>query len=242
MHTETLDIGYLAAPDGGGPGVVIVHDVWGLYDHFRDVARRFAEEGFVALAVELYRDLGSPKIEDPGTFMRGLSDPDMIARIRLAARALLAHPANATKRVGVVGFCMGGMYALLASAELPDISAAVPFYGILSHAHGLLYDTSGLDPAKKPKAPIDAASDLECPLLAFFGTDDTFIPIDDVRELERRLSASPQPTEVVVYEGAGHAFFNDTRPAAYRQEAAADAWQRTLSFLRTHLAKRGGAE
>jgi carboxymethylenebutenolidase len=241
MYTEARPEGYLAVPDGGGPGVVVLHDVWGLYDHFRDIAQRFAAEGFVALAVELYRDLGTPKIEDPGAFMRVLSDPDMLAKIARAVRAVREHPSNTTGRAGVVGFCMGGMYTLLAGARVEGVAAAVPFYGILSHAHGLLFDAQGLDPAKKPEEPLDAARSLACPLLAFFGTEDGFIPLSDVRELERRLSAVTPATEVVVYEGAGHAFFNDTRPAAYRKEAAGDAWQRTLEFLRTHLA-HGTAE
>jgi carboxymethylenebutenolidase len=237
MRTEATDLGYLAVPDGGGPGVVIVHDVWGLYDHFRDIAQRFAAEGFVALAVELYRDLGTPKIDDPGVFMRALSDPDMLAKIRGAVRAVREHPSNTTGRAGVVGFCMGGMYTLLAAKNVERVAAAVPFYGILSHAHGLLFDAAGLDPAKKPEEPLDAARSLACPLLAFFGTEDVFIPVSDVRELERRLGGAAHATEVVMYDGAGHAFFNDTRPAAYRKEAAADAWQRTLQFLRTHLAR-----
>lgn len=232
MQTESLDIGYLAVPDGGGGGVVVVHDVWGLSDHQRDIARRLSAEGFVTLAVDLYKRLGGAKVSDPGAFMRALPDADMLAAIESAAQYLHIHPGVGTRGVAVVGFCMGGMYALLAGASLRGLAAVVPFYGILSHSHGLLHDPNGLDPRKKPREPLDAALDVTCPLLGFFGAEDPYVPLDDIRELERRLS---RPNQAIrVYEGAGHAFMNDTRPAAYRPEAAADAWRRVVAFLHEH--------
>ncbi len=235
MHAEAVDSGYLAVPDRDGPGVVVVHDVWGLYDHFRDVARRFAAEGFVALAVNLYRDLHDVKITDPGPFMRGLSDPDMLRTLKNAVEELRAHPKNSSGRVAVVGFCMGGMYALLAGARVSGISAVVPFYAVLSHSHGLLFDANGLDPALKPDEPLDAARELACPLLAFYGTEDVFVPLSDIRTLEARVSGAPANAKVEIYEGAGHAFMNDTRPGAFRPEAARDAWEKTIAFLHEHL-------
>lgn len=235
MHTEAVDSGYLAVPDRGGPGVVVVHDVWGLYDHFRDVARRFAGEGFVALAVNLYRELGDVKITDPGPFMRGLSDPDMLRTLKTAVDELRAHPKNPSGRVAVVGFCMGGMYALLAGARVAGISAVVPFYAVLSHSHGLLYDPNGLAPALKPDEPLGAARELACPLLAFYGTEDVFVPLSDIHALEARLASSRATAKVEIYDGAGHAFMNDTRPAAFRPDAARDAWEKTIAFLRAHL-------
>src|SRR5689334_3861259 len=122
MRTEALDIGYLAAPDGGGGGVVVIHDVWGLSDHQRDIARRLAGEGFVALAVDLYARLGNPKIQDPGAWMRGLSDADVLATVARAVEHLRRDAGVGGRPVSVIGFCMGGMYALLSGASVPGIA------------------------------------------------------------------------------------------------------------------------
>lgn len=225
-----------AAAEGAVPGVVVVHDVWGLSAHTRDVAQRLAREGFGVLAVDLYRrEPAPPAIDDVGRWMRALSDPQILADIEAAAAFLAEAPASRGRRVGVVGFCMGGSYALLAACGGRGIAASVPFYGLLSHEHGLLHDPAGLDPARKPRSPLEAARGLSCPLLAFFGADDPYVPVADVRELERRLAGGPHPAEVVVVEGAGHAFMNDTRPDAYRPEAARAAWTRTVAFLHRHL-------
>ncbi|MCG8592156.1 MAG: dienelactone hydrolase family protein [Proteobacteria bacterium] len=214
---------------------MLIHDVWGVSDHTRDVAGRLAREGFSVLAVDLYTRLGHPSITDPGAFMRELSDPDVLADVATAVAALGAASGTPGPGVGVVGFCMGGTYALLAGCGVPGVAAVAPFYGILSHDHGLLHAADGLDPACKPRSPLAAAAELQCPLLGFFGAEDEYVPEADVRELERRVAGTGQPTEVRLYAGAGHAFFNDTREGAYRAEAAADAWTRLLAFLRLRL-------
>lgn len=232
MNTDSLELGYLAAPDAGGGGVVIVHDVWGLSEHYRDIARRLAREGFVALAVDLYTKLGGATIQDPGRWMRNLPDADVLATIESAAQYLHLHPGVGSRGVAVIGFCMGGMYALLAGASIRGLAAVAPFYGILSHSHGLLYDPAGLDPRKHPREPLDAACDVTCPLLGFFGAEDPYVPLADIRELEARLARPAQ--EIRVYEHAGHAFMNDTRPEMYRPEAATDAWARLMAFLHEH--------
>jgi carboxymethylenebutenolidase len=152
-----------------------------------------------------------------------------------AVRFLQAEPATRDQKVGVVGFCMGGMYALFAGCGVPGVRAIVPFYGLLSHEHGLLFREGGLDPAKKPRTPLEAARSLRCPALGFFGEEDDFVPVADVDALREVLEATGQPAELVVYPGAGHAFMNDTRPEAYRPAAAADAWTRMLAFLRATL-------
>lgn len=231
MRTKDLELGFLAHPDEGGPrpGVVMLPDVWGLSDHTRDLARRLAGDGFGVLALDIYRRLSEVSISDPGPWMRSLSDPQMLDDVGAAVALLNGDPATAGRKVGVTGFCMGGMYALLAACECEGLSASAPFYGLLSHEHGILHAEEGLDPARKPRQPIDAAQDLACPLLALYGDRDEHVPLSDVRRLERTAA------EVVVYPGAGHAFMNDTRPEAYKPEIAARAWAAMLEFFRKHL-------
>ena len=231
MQTREIELGYLAQPDATAPGVVVIHDVWGLSDHYRDLARRLADAGFAALAVNLYRREPAAKITDPGRWIRGLDDRRMLEEIQAAIDRLAAA---GSPRVGVMGCCMGGQYAILAAAGCTGLSAAVPFYGMLSDEHGLLAPAPGetLDRARKPRSPLAAASALRCPTLAFFGADDAFIPLADVRAFEAALAS---PHRVVVVPGAGHAFLNDTRPEMYRPDAAREAWSRMLDWLRTHL-------
>lgn len=236
MPAEDVELGYLAYPGPGPiPGVVMIHDVWGLADHTRDLARRLAQEDFAVLAIDLYRRESEVKIENPGEWMRALSDTQVLEDVQAAVDFLHAHPTTGERDVGVTGFCMGGMYALLAACSCRGIAASVSFYGLLSHQHGLLHDPAGHDPARKPRQPLDALPDLACPLLCFFGDQDEFVPMADIDTLRERLAASQQPGEVVVYPGAGHAFMNDTRPDAYRPENAEDAATRMVAFFRSHM-------
>ena len=236
MQIEDVEYGFFAAPDAGThPGVVMIHDVWGLSDHTRDLARRLTGEGFAVLAIDLYRREAEVRIENPGAWIRELRDPQVLDDIAVAGDFLAERPETRGHRIGVLGFCMGGMYALMAACQFPRFAAGVPFYGLLSHAHGILNHESGLDPARKPREPLAMASELRCPLLAFFGDQDEFVPMSDVRRLESELARARAPAEVVVVPGAGHAFMNDTRPDAYRPEAAAAAWSRTTEFLREQL-------
>jgi carboxymethylenebutenolidase len=239
MHTEEAELGYLARPEQGRhPGVVLLHDVWGLTDHTRDMARRLAAEGYCVLALDLYRREAEVRIENPGAWMRALSDPQVLADVQAGIDFLAARP-ETTGRVGLTGFCMGGMYVLMGACQCRGLAAAAPFYGLLSHRRGILHDPQGLDPARKPREPLAMASELRCPLLAFFGADDEFITQDEVRLLEAGLAKSGRPHQVVVYPGAGHAFMNDTRAAAFRPETAQDAWGRLLAFFAEHLAQPG---
>lgn len=211
------------------PAVVIIPDVRGLSDHYRDVARRFAEEGFFALAVDLYSREGPPTLPDVESafrWMRHLDDRRVLADIDGAVRFLGSRPEVRARSIGITGFCMGGQYALMAACSVPSLAACVSFYGMLRYAEKT---------ELKPESPLDLAPRLACPYLGLFGEDDALIPRADIKELESLLRKAARTFQTKVYTGAGHAFFNDQRPEMYRPEAAKDAWARTLSFFRAHL-------
>ncbi|MCP5055194.1 MAG: dienelactone hydrolase family protein [bacterium] len=234
MPAEAHPFGQLVLPEGGpNPGVVMIPDVWGLSDLYERLAGRLAEAGFAVLIIDPYRKTGGRgEFSDPAgamAFIRELSDPLVIETVQEGIDALAAHPAVAGQKVGVVGFCMGGMYALHAACSCTGLSAAAPFYGMIRNE-------SGLDPQKKPRAPIDALHALSCPVLGQYGEEDALIPVQDVRDLETALAGSAHGGSVHLYPGAGHAFLNDTREEMYRPEQAAEAWGRLVPFLRERLA------
>jgi carboxymethylenebutenolidase len=224
--------GYAARPDGSGPfpGLLLIPDVRGLSDHYRDVARRFASAGFFAFAIDLYSREGAPDLPDMEAvfrWMRELPDPRVLADLAGGVRCLAARPEVDAGRIGITGFCMGGQYALLAACSVDGLAACVSWYGMLRYAEAT---------AAKPASPLELAPRLRCPYLGLFGAEDAIIPLADVAELRAILDRGSQPHEIRIYPGAGHAFFNDARPDAYRPEAAADAWPRAVEFLRQHLA------
>lgn len=233
MRTEDVPLGLLALPDAGThPGIILIHDVWGLIPLYRELAQRLAGEGFVVLAMNLYH--GEPKIEDPGSWMRALDDVAILADLQRAADLLKAHPAVGAKPVGITGFCMGGGYALHAACGVRGLDACVAFYGLVSHAHGILNDPAR-DPKKKPRDVLAALPELSCPTLGIYGDRDEFVPMDDVRALEAGIARAGKGGGVTVYPGAGHAFLNETRPAAYRPDDARDAWAKMVAFFRERL-------
>lgn len=214
------------------PGLVVIPDVRGLSEHYRDVARRFAGEGFFALAVDLYSREGVPDLPDmPAVFrwIRALPDTRVLSDLAAAVAYLARRPEVDPAAIGITGFCMGGQYALMAACTIPGLAACVSWYGMLRYAE---------TDAVKPASPLDLAPDLACPYLGLFGEEDAIIPLADVAALRTILEQAGKRFEIVTYPGAGHAFFNDTRPDAYRPAAAADAWPRTLAFLRRHLGMR----
>ena len=210
--------GYLAVPAGGrGPAVLVIQEWWGLVDHIRDVCDRFAREGFVALAPDLYRGERTTDPDVAGRLMMGLEIPRAARDLDAAATALLGEEATTGARVGAVGFCMGGQLALFAATRNRRIGAVVDFYGI--HPNVAL-DLSGLDAA----------------VLGIFAERDEFVPPDAARKLEADLRAAGKRARFEIYPGVGHAFANDARPDAYDARAAARAWAETLAFLRAELA------
>jgi carboxymethylenebutenolidase len=224
-HLET------AAATGPAPAVVLIPDVRGLYAHFTEVAKRFADEGFTTLALDPYSREGTPDLPDMESvfsWLAALPDKRVIDDVRAAVAYLAGRTDVDASRIGVTGFCMGGQYALISACRVAGIAAAVSWYGMLR------YDRTS---ETKPESALDAAPDLACPYLGFFGAEDELIPVADVDKLREILVGVRHETEVRVYDGAGHAFFNDTRPEMYRPEAAADSWRRAIEFFSRHLGR-----
>jgi carboxymethylenebutenolidase len=224
---EMIDVGgmpaYLARPGGSGPwpAVLVIQEAFGLNEHIKDVARRVAAEGYVALAPDLFyrggkgRVAGYDDLPKALGFMGALRDDEIVADVASAIAYLDQQPGAKKGRVGITGFCMGGRVSYLAACALPDkIAAAAPYYG------------GGI--------PIDRTATLKAPVLAFFGGEDPFIPLDQVEKLKAEAARLGKQVEIVVYPGAPHGFFCNERDS-YRPEAAADAWEKTKAFFKRHL-------
>jgi len=209
--------GYLSVPEqGSGPGVLVIQEWWGLVDHIKDLCDRFAGEGFVALAPDLYHGKTTKSPDEAGKLMMALRIDEAERDLSAAAQYLARHDSTSSEKIGVVGFCMGGALALYTATKNSKIGACVVFYG----GH----------PKVKPDLP-----NLHAPVLGLYGQNDRSVTPAVVRDLEQRLKTLGKQIEVKIYPGADHAFFNDTRPQVYNAEAAADAWQRTVDFLRKNL-------
>ena len=209
--------GYLARLKGGEkrPGVIVIHENRGLNAHIKDVTRRLAQEGFLALGVDMLSPLGgTPADEDQARTMLGTLDAgETVARLAAAVPFLAGHP-ECTGKVGAVGFCWGGGYANRLAAAGTSLAASVPYYG------------SQLPAAEVPK--------ITAPLCLHYAGLDTRINAG-IADYEAALKANAKPYEIYMYEGADHAFNNDTNEARYDKEAAELAWARTLSFFRKYL-------
>ncbi len=209
--------GYLSIPaQGSGPGVIVLQEWWGLVPHIKDVADRFAAEGFVALAPDLYHGASTTSPDEAGKLMMALDIDRTEKDLRGAVNYLLGHKSVTSGTIGTVGFCMGGVLSLYAAAKNPQVGACVIFYGI------------------HPKVQPDLEN-LQAPVLGLYAEKDSSVPPSAVRELEAKLKSLGKQAEMHIYPNTDHAFFNDTRPEVYNPEAAADAWRRTLAFFRQHL-------
>ncbi|MDH5624500.1 MAG: dienelactone hydrolase family protein [Nitrospira sp.] len=212
---------FVAAPNTKEkrPTVIVIQEWWGLTDHIKDIARRYAAEGYVAIAPDLYSRLGHALTTDAGEagkLMNTLKQEDGLNDLKATLAYLKSVPEVDGARIGVTGFCMGGSYALMLSCVSPEIKAAVPFYGQVPN----------------PDTPLQK---LACPVLYLYGEDDGWITKADVQRLAAALKKYNKPGEIKTYPGAPHAFFRDTDPSVYRPEAAKDAWGRTKAFFKQHL-------
>lgn len=208
---------YLARPAGEGkfPGLVVIQEWWGLVPHIKDVTERFAQQGFIALAPDLYHGESAGEPDEARKLAMELDREHAVEEIVAAIQYLQKQDDVSPKKIGVVGWCMGGALALATAATSTDTGAAVVFYG----------NPGDLNRVRQIKAPV----------LGLYGELDAGIPVDLAHAFDEELEKQAIPHEVHIYPGAGHAFFNDSRPHIYHPEAAADAWQRTLSWFRKYL-------
>ncbi len=210
--------GYFALPAGKGPfpGIVMVHEWWGLTDWIKENARMFAGKGYAVLAVDLYRGGVAKDAEAAHELMRGLPEDRAARDLVAAVQYLRTRPEVEKEKIGSIGWCMGGGYSLETALHVPDLSACVVCYG------RLVTDTSRV-------------KTIPCPILGIFGADDLGIPPKDVNAFASLAKEVGKSVDVKIYSGAGHAFMNPTNPKAYRKESSADAWSRIEKFFKKTL-------
>jgi len=221
MRTETLSFdtangptaAYIAMPDGGGTrAVLVIQEWWGLNDHIKDIAGRYADEGFVAIAPDLYRGKVANDPTEASQMMHDLAIEDGIDTIRSVIDS--ARTAYDISHFGITGYCMGGTFALRAACEVEGLSAAAPFYGDIPED--------------------DVLQKLKVPTIFISGTRDQWINAEKIGQLEDAVARYELPVHSVKYD-ADHAFFNDTRPEVYDEAAARDAWALVVGFFNDKL-------
>jgi carboxymethylenebutenolidase len=209
--------GYLATPKGTGkyPGVLVIQEIWGLVENIKDISRRLAREGYLALAVDLYDGKTVANLEDGRGIREKISEDMMLKDINAGFDYLKNLPKIKPERIGSVGYCMGGGLSLKLACVNKELAAAVVFYG-------------------RNPSPIDLVKNVNCPLLGNYAGEDKGITEADVNLLRDTLKKYGKTYDVKIYPGAPHGFFNDTREG-YRPEAAKDAWLRVLNFYGKYL-------
>jgi carboxymethylenebutenolidase len=221
---------HLARPSSGGPypGLVVVMEAFGLNDHIRNITNRFAAEGFVAIAPNLYFRTPNNVVgynDLPGAFrLMGSINDEQVVTDMSASIAFLKGQQNVKPSFGTTGFCMGGRIAFLSACRIPEVKATVPFYG-----GGMV---SSRQPGVKP--PIEYADGLKAPVLAFFGGKDAFIPLAEVDQFRDTLRKVGKTAEVVLYPDADHGFMCDDRPSHHPVHAK-EAWTKAIAFFKQNL-------
>ena len=233
IPTSAGDIpGYRALPANKGkapqryPLVLVVQEIFGVHEHIRDVARRLAHAGYLAVAPELYARQGDvsklTNMDEIRPIVAKVPDAQVMSDLDAAADWAAKNGGDAA-RLGITGFCWGGRIVWLYAAHNPALKAGVAWYGRVEGAASEL----------QPKHPIDVVGALKAPVLGLYGGADAGIPNDTVERMRASLKAAGKPSEIHTYPGAPHAFFADYRPS-YRKEPAEDGWKRLLEWLRRH--------
>jgi carboxymethylenebutenolidase len=214
---ETVN-GYLASPSGGGkhPAIIVIHEWWGLNDWVKDQTKQFAADGYVALAVDLYRGKLGTTPDEAHILMRGLPDDRGLRDLEAAFAYLATRPNVEANKIGAIGWCMGGGWSIKLAEDQPKLAAFVVNYGPL---------------------PTDTAiiAKIKVPMLGNFGADDKGIPPESVRAFEAAMKAAGKNPDIKIYEGAGHAFQNPNNKDGFRKEATEDADKRITSFFHKEL-------
>ena len=210
--------GFLAVPDKPGvyPGLVVVHEWWGLNDWVKEQSEKLAEQGYIVLAVDLYHGKTAADPSDAHELMRGMPQDRAIRDMQAAFEYLATRKDVKPNRIGAIGWCMGGGLALQLAIHQPHLGAVVVNYGAL------------------PTDPNDIQQ-IGAWVLGNFGADDKGITPVDVQAFDKTMTGLNRRIDVKIYPGAGHAFENPNNTTGYRPEAAADAWKRTLAFLHNAL-------
>ncbi len=208
-------VGYLSVPAKEGPGVIVIQEWWGLVPHIQDVADRLAAEGFVALAPDLYGGKTTTEPGEASKLMMALEIETAAKDLTAAVEFLRSHDRVSPRKIGSVGFCMGGALSLYLATIAP-IDACVVYYGI-------------------PFRGSPDYSAISGPVLGHFAEIDEWASREAVEALERELERFGKEVTFYIYPGTRHAFFNDTNPTVYDPEAARLSWERTLEFFRSNL-------
>jgi carboxymethylenebutenolidase len=216
---ETVQ-GVLYTPAGNGPfpALIVIHEWWGLNDWVKEQASKLADQGYVALAVNLYRGKVASSPDVAHELSPGLPEDRAKRDLHAAVEFLKSQPNVRKDRIGSIGWCMGGGYSLDVALQEPDLAAAVINYGHLAT------DT-------------DALKKINAPILGSFGAQDHGITPDDVHKFEQAMKQLGKKVDIKIYDDAGHAFENPDNKTGYRAADAADAWQRTVAFLAATLKK-----
>jgi carboxymethylenebutenolidase len=227
--------GYLACPSQSGnyPGIVVIHEAFGLVEHIRDIARRFANIGYNALAPDLYARAGGPSNpNDMATVMPvmfGKRDAEAVQDLEATAAHLRALP-GATSKIGTIGFCSGGRQTLLFACSSNKVDAAVDCWGGFIHRATPDAETT----PSRPTPILDLVGRLGCPLFGVFGEEDQNPSVAQSEELGKRGQAAGKDVTIKVYKNAGHAFLADYRPS-YREGPATELWRDAVAFFDKHL-------
>lgn len=221
---------YRAMPAAGGqPAVVlVVHEIFGVHEHIKDICRRLAKLGYLAIAPELYARHGDvSKISDiqeiVSTVVSKVPDAEVMADLDATVAWAKSSGAGNSDKLGITGFCWGGRIVWLYAAHNPHLKAGVAWYGRLVGPRDDLH----------PKNPIDVVAALHAPVLGLYGGADAGIPLETIEQMRQALKATQQPCEIVVYPDAPHGFLADYRDS-YRTEAATDGWRRLVAWFKTH--------
>jgi len=221
---------YRASPKGGGPFpvVLVIHEIFGVHEHIKDVCRRFAKLGCYAIAPDLFARQGdAAKEPDMAKIMAEIvnktPDAEVASDLDATLRFAAANGAVDVERAAVVGFCWGGRQAWLYAAHNPRLKAAVAWYGPLAYAVS----------AQRPKNPPDIVDGLKVPTLGLYGGQDKSIPLAQIEAMRAKLAAAGDSSRIVVYPDAGHAFFADYRPSYVKADAEA-SWQEATAWLKAH--------